>query len=131
SRLKSWMGGRRTRGNEMADDPIASMVAAWKQASDTYIQAWGRAFEAATSSDAGNDALQEMRKTSLGSEATMRALSREAAEPLVMLAGGVPLSEFRRLADQVQTLLLRLDRIDDTLRELRDLAARGTRDKKK
>ena len=31
---------------------------------------------------------------------------------MVALAGGVPLTEFRRLADAVHTVLLRLDRID-------------------
>ncbi len=34
------------------------------------------------------------------------------------MAGGVPLSEFRRLMDQMNTVLLRLDRIDDQLTEL-------------
>ena len=37
---------------------------------------------------------------------------------MVEMAGGVPLSEFRRLMDQMNTVLLRLDRIDDQLTEL-------------
>jgi chaperonin cofactor prefoldin len=47
----------------------------------------------------------------------------------------VPLTEFQRLQDQVHTILLRLDRIDDALREIRDgmggVAAKGTKGKKK
>ncbi len=38
---------------------------------------------------------------------------------MIEAAGAVPLTEFRRLMDQVHTILLRLDRIDDVLRDLK------------
>jgi hypothetical protein len=48
----------------------------------------------------------------------MAKAAREAYGPIVEAVGAVPLSEFQRLADQVHTILLRLDRIDDALAAL-------------
>jgi hypothetical protein len=102
----------------MANDAFSSMMAAWKKATDDYLAAWGPTLEAATRSEAGAAALQETAKTLLGARTAMAQAARQVYEPLVQAAGGVPLSEFRRLQDEVHSILLRLDRIDDALAEL-------------
>jgi hypothetical protein len=96
----------------------ADMLAAWKQMSDGFIATWGKTFEAAVKSPQGEAAGQQLQKEYLGMRAAMNEAARSAYGPLIEAAGAVPLSEFQRLQDQVHTILLRMDRIDDALREL-------------
>lgn len=102
----------------MAEDPFAPIMASWKQATDTYISTWQKMLESMSQLPGSSDATEEGEKTALGAQAAAREMSRQAFEPIVELAGGVPLSEFRRLMDAVHGIHLRLDRIDDQLREL-------------
>jgi hypothetical protein len=102
----------------MAQDPFSDMMAAWKKATDSFIGAAGKSFEQAAGSPAGEAAGQEAQKTYLGMRAAMADAAKNAYGPVIEAVGAVPLSEFQRLADQVHTILLRLDRIDDALREL-------------
>ncbi len=96
-------------------DPMAQAIAAWKQATQTYLETWQRAFEQTMAVPGVEQAADETQKTALGTRATLNEMSRRVFEPMVELSGGVPLTDFRRLADEVHTLLLRLDRIDDRL----------------
>lgn len=102
----------------MADDPLATLMASWKQATDTYLSTWNKALDSMSKLPSAAEAGQESEKNSLGAQAAAREVSRQALEPLVQLAGGVPLSEFRRLMDHVHGVHLRLDRIEDQLRLL-------------
>jgi hypothetical protein len=60
----------------------------------------------------------EAEKNYVAARAAMAKAAREAYGPIIEAVGAVPLSEFQRLADQVHTILLRLDRIDDALATL-------------
>lgn len=102
----------------MAEDPFAPIMASWKQASETYLSTWTKVLESMSQVPQAEEAGEEVEKTALGAQAAAREMSRQAFEPMVELAGGVPLSEFRRLMDAVHGIHLRLDRIDDQLREL-------------
>ncbi len=102
----------------MAEDPFAPIMASWKQASETYLSSWTKVLETMAQDPKAEEVSEEAEKTALGAQAAAREMSRQAFEPMVELAGGVPLSEFRRLMDAVHGLHLRLDRIDDQLREL-------------
>lgn len=106
----------------MADthpDPMAAMIQTWRQAADAYIAAFGQVNNEFSTSPAGEEMARESAKTYLGSRASLAEFTRTTYEPLVEMAGGVPLTEFRRLMDLVQGLHLRLDRIDDALAQIK------------
>lgn len=102
---------------------MAEMMANWKKLSDQVVSAWGAQMSAGVKSDEGASALAEMERAFLEMRTQIGQASRTAFEPLVSAAGGVPFSEFQRLADQVHTILLRMDRIDDALIDLRGARA--------
>lgn len=108
----------------MADDPLAQLMSAWKQATDNYLAAWNSSVERWTKSAAGQATSDEVSKTALGAQSAASEVSRQAFEPLLTLAGAVPLSEFRRLMDMVYALHLRMDQVDDQLRELTETRRR-------
>jgi hypothetical protein len=107
----------------MAQDPFSDMMAAWKKATDGFISTAGKTFEQATGTPQGEAAGQEAQKSYIGMRAAMAEAAKNAYGPVIEAVGAVPLSEFQRLADQVHTILLRLDRIDDALRELAESGA--------
>ncbi len=102
----------------MADDPFATLMASWKQATDTYLSTWNKTLDSMQKMPSATELGNETEKNTLGAQAAAREVSRQALEPLVQLAGGVPLSEFRRLMDHVHGVHLRLDKIEDQLRLL-------------
>jgi hypothetical protein len=102
----------------MAQDPFSDMMSAWKKVNDDFLATWGKTFERFAESTEGEAAAQEAQKTYLGMRTAMAEAARNAYGPMIEAVGAVPLSEFQRLADQVHTILLRLDRIDDALRDL-------------
>lgn len=104
--------------HRMAQDPFSDMMSAWKKATDSFITTAGKSFDQATNSPEGEAAGQEAQKTYIGMRAAMAEAAKNAYGPVIEAVGAVPLSEFQRLADQVHTILLRLDRIDDALRAL-------------
>jgi hypothetical protein len=117
----------------MSQDPWSEMLANWRRATDELVANWGKLLEETTQSQEGAATLQEFEKNYLAMRAAMSQAAQTAAAPMIEAAGAVPMTEFRRLADQVQTILLRLDRIDDALKELRTGepgAARKPRKKK-
>jgi predicted nucleic acid-binding Zn-ribbon protein len=99
-------------------DPFAEMMSAWKKTTDEFLKTWNTAIEGASESGEQEEAVRQARDTYLGTQANLAEARKKIAEPAVEMAGGVPLSEFRRLMDQMNTVLLRLDRIDDQLTEL-------------
>jgi hypothetical protein len=102
----------------MAQNPYSDMMSAWKKVNDDFIATWGKSFQQMTGSAEGEAAAQEVQKTYLGMRTAMADAAKNAYGPVIEAVGAVPLSEFQRLADQVHTILLRMDRIDDALREL-------------
>lgn len=90
----------------------------WKQMSDQFLKNFGQMYESTTKSEEGQAASQEFEKNYVAARAAMAKAAREAYGPLIEAVGAVPLSEFQRLQDQVHTILLRLDRIDDALAAL-------------
>ena len=108
----------------MTQSGIPDLMTQWKQMSDQFLKSWGQSYEAYTSSEEGQTLSGEMEKNYVAARAAMAKAAREAYGPIVEAVGAVPLTEFQRLADQVHTVLLRLDKIDDALNAL--LAAHGT-----
>jgi hypothetical protein len=102
----------------MAQDPFSDMMSAWKKVNDDFLATWGKTFERFTTSTEGEAVSQEATKTYLGMRTAMADAAKNAYGPIIEAVGAVPLSEFQRLADQVHTILLRMDRIDDALRTL-------------
>jgi hypothetical protein len=102
----------------MANDTFGDMMAQWKKINDDFIATWGKSFEQFTASPEGEATAQEAQKGYLGMRSAMAEAARNAYGPVIEAVGAVPLSEFQRLADQVHTVLLRLDRIDDALEAL-------------
>jgi len=102
----------------MAQNPYSDMMSAWKKVNDDFIATWGKSFQQMAGSAEGEAAAQEVQKTYLGMRTAMADAAKNAYGPVIEAVGAVPLSEFQRLADQVHTILLRMDRIDDALREL-------------
>jgi hypothetical protein len=94
------------------------MMATWKKMSDEFLGAWGKAVEGFAATPEGQTATAETEKTYVGARAAMSQAARNVYGPMIEAVGAVPLSEFQRLADQVHTVLLRLDRIDDALAAL-------------
>lgn len=119
-----------------SQDPVADSVAAWKKMTDEYLAALGKSLDEAKASGVTEAATQQAERTYLEMQNLMRTTAQQAYAPVVEAFGAVPLTEFQRLQDQVHTVLLRLDRIDDALREIRDgigggMAAKGKKGKKK
>lgn len=102
----------------MTQPSIADLMSQWKQMTDTFMSTWGKSVESMAASPEGQTATGEFEKTYVATRANMAKAAREAWGPIVEAAGAVPLAEFQRLADQVHTILLRLDRIDDALAAL-------------
>jgi hypothetical protein len=99
-------------------DPFSEMMAAWKKTTDEFMKTWSNAVEQATQGEEAEEAARQARDTYLGTQANVAEARKKVAEPMVEMTGHVPLTEFRRLMDQMNTVLLRLDRIDDRLAEL-------------
>jgi hypothetical protein len=102
----------------MANDPLADLMAQWKTTSDNLLKAWQDSIQEMTGSEASEEATREFSRNFTGASARMQEATKQNAEPLVEMAGGVPISEFRRLMDQVHTVLLRLDGIEDALQRI-------------
>ena len=102
----------------MSQDPFNDMMAAWKKLNDEFLSSWGKAFEGFAATREGEAAAQEAQKSYVAMRNAMNEAARTTYGPIIEAVGAVPLTEFHRLADQVHTILLRLDRIDDALREL-------------
>ena len=102
----------------MENDPLADLMAQWKTTSDNLLKAWQDGIQQMTGSEAGEEATREFSRNFTGASARMQEATKQNAEPLVEMAGGVPISEFRRLMDQVHTVLLRLDGIEDALQRI-------------
>jgi hypothetical protein len=111
-------------------DPVAQSVAAWKKMTDEYLAALGQSLEQAKASGATEEATQQAERAYLEVQNLMRTAAQQAFSPVVEAFGAVPMTEFQRLQDQVHTVLLRLDRIDDALRDLRDGLGDGAKRKK-
>jgi predicted nucleic acid-binding Zn-ribbon protein len=111
-------------------DPLAEMMTAWKKASDEFMSAWAQTLEQNKGTDEHEKTVQQLRDTYLGTQANLAEARKRFAEPAIEMAGGVPLSEFRRLMDQVQTILGRLDHIDDQLAAIRTGKKPGRKKKK-
>lgn len=101
-------------------DPIAESVAAWKKMTDEYLASLGKSLEEAKASGATEAAGQQAERAYLEIQNLMRTARQQAYAPVVEAFGAVSLTEFQRLQDQVHTVLLRLDKIDDVLREIRE-----------
>ena len=99
----------------MTQPGIADLMSQWKTMSDQFLRQWGRVYEATSSTPEGQAFTGEVEKNYVAARAAMAKAARDAYGPIVEAVGAVPLSEFQRLQDQVHTILLRLDRIDDAL----------------
>ncbi len=97
---------------------IGDLMSQWKQMSDQFLKNFGQMYESAAGSEEGQQMAGEFEKNYVAARAAMSKAAREAYGPIVEAVGAVPLTEFQRLQDQVHTILLRLDRIDDALTEL-------------
>ena len=107
----------------MTQPGIGDLMSQWKQMSDQFLKNFGQMYESTAKSEEGQAATQEFEKNFVAAKAGMAKAAREVYGPLIEAVGAVPLTEFQRLQDQVHTILLRLDRIDDALAAL--LAAQG------
>lgn len=103
----------------MTQPGIGDLMTQWKVMSDQFLKSWGQSFEAATKSEEGQAATSEVEKNYVAARAAMAKAAREAYGPIIEAVGAVPLAEFQRLMDQVNTILLRLDRIDDAIASVR------------
>ena len=90
----------------------------WKQMSDQFLKNWGEVYEATAGSPDGQVMTGEMEKNYVAARAAMAKAAHETFGPIIEAVGAVPLSEFKRLQDQVHTILLRMDKIDDALAQL-------------
>lgn len=99
----------------MTQPGIADLMSQWKTMSDQFLSQWGKVYEATSSTPEGQAFTGEVEKNYVAARAAMAKAARDAYGPIVEAVGAVPLSEFQRLQDQVHTILLRLDRIDDAL----------------
>ena len=102
----------------MAQPGIGDLMSQWKAMSDQFLSSWGKTYESTMGTPEGQAMSGEAEKNYVAARAAMAKAAREAYGPIVEAVGAVPLSEFQRLADQVHTVLLRLDRIDDALAAL-------------
>jgi hypothetical protein len=115
----------------MTQPGIADLMSQWKSMSDQFLKQWGTAYEASTSTPEGQAMSGEFEKNYVAARAAMAKAAREAYGPIVEAVGAVPLVEFQRLQDQIHTILLRLDRIDDALAALASQQPAKPRKKKK
>lgn len=99
-------------------DALSDLARQWKEASDRYFSAWQQATSQVAGSESAEAMTREARDHYLGAMTNLKETSRQIAEPMVELAGGVPYSEFRRLFDQLHTALMRLDLLDDALQRI-------------
>ncbi len=99
----------------MTQPGIADLMNQWKAMSDQFLKQWGQVYEATSSTPEGQAFTGEVEKNYVAARAAMAKAARDAYGPIVEAVGAVPLVEFQRLQDQVHTILLRLDRIDDAL----------------
>ncbi len=97
---------------------MAELLAQFQKMNEQFMAAWGTTLESAMASAAGQEATKEAQQAYVATRAALARAAREAWGPLIEAAGAVPLSEFQRLADQVQLILERLDAIDDRLEEI-------------
>lgn len=111
-------------------NPAADAVASWKKLTDEYLGRLGQTLAAARASGATDVMLGEAERAYLEIQGLMKTASQKAYAPVVEAFGAVPLTEFQRLQDQVHTVLLRLDHIDDALREMREGLAKPPSSKK-
>lgn len=102
---------------------LSDLMAQWKTLNDQFITSLGKGFDAFLGTAEGQAAADEAEKTYVATRANLAKAARETFGPMVEAAGAVPLAEFQRLADQVHTILLRLDRIDDALAKLAESQA--------
>jgi hypothetical protein len=102
----------------MSQPGIGDLMTQWKQMSDQFLKSFGQMYDATAKSEEGQAATQEFEKNYVAARAAMAKAAREAYGPIIEAVGAVPLTEFQRLQDQVHTVLLRLDRIDDALATL-------------
>ncbi len=108
----------------MTQSPISDLMNQWKAMSDQFLKQWGQVYEATSSTPEGQAFSGEVEKNYVAARAAMAKAARDAYGPIVEAVGAVPLAEFQRLQDQVHTILLRMDRIDDALSAL--MASRTT-----
>ncbi len=108
----------------MTQSPISDLMNQWKAMSDQFLKQWGQVYEATSSTPEGQAFSGEVEKNYVAARAAMAKAARDAYGPIVEAVGAVPLAEFQRLQDQVHTILLRMDRIDDALAAL--TASRAT-----
>ncbi|MCC7087885.1 MAG: hypothetical protein IT295_01930, partial [Dehalococcoidia bacterium] len=97
---------------------LTDLMSQWKTLNDQFIASLGKGFDAFLGTAEGQAAADEAGKTYVATRANLARAARETFGPMVEAAGAVPLAEFQRLMDQVHTILLRLDRIDDALAKL-------------
>ncbi len=102
----------------MTQPGIADLMNQWKSMSDQFLKQWGQVYEATSATPEGQAMTGEIEKNYVAARAAMAKAAREAYGPIVEAVGAVPLVEFQRLQDQVHTILLRMDRIDDALAAL-------------
>lgn len=105
---------------------LTDLMAQWKSLNDQFISSLGKGFDAFLGTPEGQAAADEAGKTYVATRANLARAARETFGPMVEAAGAVPLAEFQRLMDQVHTILLRLDRIDDALAKLTESHATAT-----
>jgi hypothetical protein len=94
---------------------VGDLMAQWKTMSDQFLKNWDQVYRATAGSAEGQAMTDEFGKNYVAARAAMAKAARETYGPIIEAVGAVPLSEFQRLADQVHTILLRLDKIDDAL----------------
>lgn len=111
---------RRRYTPAMTQPGIADLMSQWKSMSDQFLKQWGQVYEATSSTPEGQAFSGEVEKNYVAARAAMAKAARDAYGPIVEAVGAVPLVEFQRLQDQVHTILLRMDRIDDALQALLD-----------
>lgn len=104
----------------MTQDPTTATLDAFRKATSEFLATWTPVLEEAANGELGQQMARQTEQALVEGRQAVNTLVRTTYEPLIEAAGAVPLSEFRRLADQVHTILLRLDRIDDALRALRE-----------
>lgn len=95
----------------------------WREMTQTYIAAWEQSFARLQASPGFKQATDEGAATALGMRSALADLNQRVTGPLIEMSGGVSQAEHRRLADEVHTVLLRLDRIDDQLAAIRSALA--------
>ncbi|MGE0599664.1 MAG: hypothetical protein AB7J35_05510 [Dehalococcoidia bacterium] len=108
----------------MTQPGIGDLMSQWKQMSDQFMKNWGEVYESMAGSAEGQAMSAEMEKNYVAARAAMAKAARDAYGPIIEAVGAVPLTEFQRLSDQVHTIMLRMDKIDDAIQRL--IAMQGT-----